>query len=61
MSNTFKVVFWSIFVLSMISAVVQISIVTYAGVSVVKEVNENNGSVGKTIGKFIGEVKKGME
>lgn len=59
--SNFNKIFWGIFGLSFIMIIVQYFFVAFIGYSAVKEVKENNGSIGLTIGKFIGDVKEGME
>jgi len=59
--KAFNIIFWGIFSISLISIIVQMVVVGWLGVTAVKEVQDNNGSVGQTIGKFIGDVQKGMK
>jgi len=57
----FNIIFWSIFGISLAVFLGQIIISIWLGVKIVNEVNDNNGSLGTAIGKFIKDVNEGMK
>jgi hypothetical protein len=57
----FELIFYFVFLLTVLMIVAYISLLLYTGATVVNEVREHNGSIGRTIGSFVHEIKEGME
>lgn len=56
--NNFRRIFWGIFIVAAVLIAIQFTVIGTLGYKAIEEVNENNGSVAKTLGSFYKDFKE---
>lgn len=59
--NRLTNIVWGVFGVVFVLIVIQWAVVGYIGVKAIDEVNENNGSIAKSLGSFYKEFKEASE